>query len=130
MSLQIAGSPGQSRSRPAIAPGSRLGAEERDRRARVAMGQRDLGHSAMPSMAAAEMSASLTPGAQAMSGLPLVRPSPLEKIADVAAGLADQQNSRETVPRVDVVLDIAVAPSGGDIGEAERARAGAERRSA
>ena len=60
-------------------PGSRLGAGERDGRLRVVLRQRDRAHSAMPSIAAAEISASLTPGAQAISGLPLVSPSPLRK---------------------------------------------------
>ena len=79
MSLQIAGSPGHKRSRPAIRHASRLGAEKRDRRLRVAMSECDFGHIVTPSKAAAAIRASLTPGAQATSGLPLVRPSPRKK---------------------------------------------------
>ena len=84
----------------------------------------------MPSSSTAETSASLTPGAQAISGLPLVESLAGEEVADVAARLLHEQDRRQAVPGVDVVLDIAVAPAGGDIGDAERARAGAERRRA
>src|ERR1700722_15155960 len=66
-----------------IAPGgpptSRLGAEKRDRRARVSIGECDLGHGVTPSNAAAAISASVMPEAQTISGLPLARPSPLRK---------------------------------------------------
>src|SRR5271165_1686347 len=61
------------------APGARLGALKRNRRASLSMGQRHLIHSAIPSMATAETSASLSSGAQAINGLPLVRPSPARK---------------------------------------------------
>src|SRR5260370_11594113 len=64
---------------PRHAPDSRLRAQERDFGARSAMRQRDLIHRTIPSMAAAEINASLTPGAQAISGLPRLRPSPLRK---------------------------------------------------
>ena len=64
---------------PAGPPLPRLGAEERDRRLRVAVDERDPGHGATPSKAAAAIRASLTPGADATSALPLVRPSPVRK---------------------------------------------------
>ena len=54
-------------------------AEKRDRGLRVAAGERDFGHQTIPSKAAAAMSACLIPGAQAMSALPLARPSPFRK---------------------------------------------------
>ena len=61
------------------APASRLRAGEGDGRARFAFDEFDGAHRTIPSIAAAEISASLTPGAQAISGLPLVSPSPLKK---------------------------------------------------
>ena len=80
MSAQIAGSPGQRRSRPATLPASRLGAQRGAMVARAAPEASSIvAHRTIPSIAAAEISASLTPGAQAMSGLPLVSPSPLRK---------------------------------------------------
>ena len=61
------------------APATRLRAGEGDGRAGGPAGKLDGAHRMIPSIAAAEISASLTPGAQAMSGLPLVSPSPLKK---------------------------------------------------
>ena len=71
--------PGPEEIAPGDVPGPRLGAEERDRRPRLPVDQRDLGHSAIPSIATADISASLSPGAQAMIGLPWLRPSPARK---------------------------------------------------
>ena len=60
-------------------PASRLGAGDGDGRAGRPASKLDSAHRLIPSIAAAEISASLTPAAQAMSGLPLVSPSPLKK---------------------------------------------------
>ncbi len=65
---------------PADRPAARLGAGQRNRRARRPVGELDRGHSTIPSSSTAEISASFTPGAQAMSGLPLVSPSPARKL--------------------------------------------------
>ena len=129
ISPQIAGSPGHRSSRPptlqalASAPASAIVS------ARLASGERDvrIRQSARPVNAAAASSASLTPGAQATSGSPLRKPLAGQKIADIAARLGDQEIAGQAIPRIDVVLDIAVAPTGGNIGKAERARAGADR---
>ena len=59
-----------------------------------------------------------------------MRPSPRKKIVHIAARLGDQQDSGKTIPRMDMVLDKAVAPAGGDISERERAGAGPRRRGA
>ena len=79
MSAQIAGSPGQRRSRPPTRQLRASAPQEIDRRAGGPATKLDGAHRVIPSIAAAEISASLTPGAQAMSGLPLVSPSPLKK---------------------------------------------------
>src|SRR5579863_9277619 len=55
---------------------------------------------------------------------------PGEEVAGVAAGLPHEQYSRQAIPRIDVILDITVAPPGCDIGKAQRARAGADYTSA
>ena len=65
-----------------------------------------------------------------MSGLPLVETVAAQEIVHVAARLGDQQDPGETIPRIDMMLDKAVAPAGGDISERERAGAGPRRRGA
>ena len=65
---------------PADPPGARFGAGQRDLGARpVAFEGYQIGHGFKPLIAAASTSAAFTPGAQAISGLPLVKPSPARK---------------------------------------------------
>ena len=55
---------------PADAPAPGLRAFERDRRPRIPTRKSDRRHSTIPSISTADISASLTPGAQAMMGFP------------------------------------------------------------
>src|SRR3984957_20748440 len=51
-------------------------------------------------------------------------------IVHIAARLADQKDPGETIPRIDMMLDIAIASTGRDISERKRAGACAKWRSA
>ena len=55
------------------------------------------------------------------SGCP-PQPVAREEVVDPAAGLLDEEDAREAVPRVDVQLEVGVGPAVGDVGQPQGAR--------